>query len=684
MLRIGTDIGGTFTDIVVMDDATGEARHVKVLTSAKRPAEAVVRTLEDIGVDLTQTKIFSHGTTIAINAIIQQNGARTGVVMTRGFRDTLELRRGARTHILDPLMDKPTIFSPRRWRTEVNERILADGTVEVALDREEFASAVADLVADGVEAIAVCFLHSYAHPEHELIAQEVLQDRFPDLSYTLSSDVVPEIKEFERTSTAVLNAYCQPVVEEYLASLESQLQGGGLTSDVLLMQSNGGLVTAKEAARNQITILESGPASGAIAAARLGGRIGLDNLITFDMGGTTAKSAVVEGGEPLMTVEYELFEEQGKPGSGWPIRVPMVDIVEIGAGGGSIAWLDESGRLQVGPRSAGSEPGPVCYGRGGTEPTITDAHAILGNLHSLLGGEFPLDIDAARAAMARHVADPLGLSIEEAAVGVLRISNAKVADLIREVTVARGRDPRAFGLICYGGAGPLEAAPVLRELDMPLAIIPPTPGTFSAFGLLDADVVSYTARTFLEPIGEVEPERILTTCMEMEKQLIETMDRQGQPREAVSIIHQAELRYRGQFHQIAVDILDPSSTEGLTDQLARSFNVEHLRLYTYVSEGEGLELVNLRARATALVPRPEAQHPARGARVNAPSGARAIRFTEEPEAIECHVYDRTLLGAGEVIEGPAVIEEYTSATTVPPGFTAEIDDAANIVLRRNS
>ena len=319
-----------------------------------------------------------------------------------------------------------------------SEALIADGTEELPLDEDGLLAAVQDLVEQGVEAIAVCFLHSYAHPGHEQLAGELLAKHFPDLAVTTSAELVPEIKEFERTSTAVLNAYCQPVVERYLRSLAGRLRERGLGTEVFLMQSNGGLVTAAEAARHPIKILESGPASGAIAAARVGARIGVEDLITFDMGGTTAKSAVVERGEPLMTVEYELFEEPGRPGSGWPIRVPMVDIVEIGAGGGSIAWVDELGRLQVGPRSAGSESAPVCYGRGGREPTICDAHAVLGGMTSLLGGAFELQVDAARDAVRRRIAEPLGITVEEAAVGIIRIADAKVADLIREVTIARG------------------------------------------------------------------------------------------------------------------------------------------------------------------------------------------------------------------------------------------------------
>ena len=682
MFRIGSDIGGTFTDITVVDDATGQVRHKKLLTTAE-PADAIISVLGDLEIDLANTSFFSHGTTIAINVIIQGNGARTGVVMTRGFRDTLELRRGARTHILDPLMDKPRLFVPRRWRVEVNERVHADGTVEHPLDPSELCSVVQALVADGVESVAICFLHSYAYPAHEMQARAVLADHFPRLAVTLSSDLVPEIKEFERTSTAVLNAYCQPVVQRYLEALQAQVTTGGLHGDVHLMQSNGGLTVAREAARHPIKILESGPASGSIAASRLGARIGIGNLITFDMGGTTAKSSVVEAGEPLMTVEYELFEEHDKPGSGWPIRVPMIDIVEIGAGGGSLAWLDASGRLQVGPRSAGSTPGPVCYGRGGVEPTISDAHAVLGNLQDLLGGAFPLDRAAARSAMAQ-VAGPLGLDVDDAAAGILKIASAKVADLIREVTVSRGRDPRLFALFAYGGNGPLEAASILAQLDMPLAVIPPMPGTFSAFGLLDADLVTHTARTCLAPLADTRPERIAQLCDEMAGPLRASMARQAIPDDRITIDFHAELRYRGQFHQVAVPLADPRGGPSLLDALAESFHQEHLRLFTYELRGEPLEIVNLRARATGRVQRPELPMLEAASAGSARLGSRPVRFRDAGGAVDCSIYDRARLGAGAVVDGPAIIEEYTSATLVPPGFTAEIDSLANILLRKNT
>ena len=682
MLRIGTDIGGTFTDIVVIDEKSSVVRHTKVLTSTAQPADAIVVSLDEAGVELAHVSLFSHATTIAINAIIQRSGARTGIVTTKGFRDTLELRRGARTHILDPLMDKPMSFVPRRWRQEIDERVLASGQVLRPLDPDELCRVVEQLVDDGVEAIAVCLLHSHLYPHHERQAGAVLAERFPEISYTLSSDVVPEIKEFERTSTAVLNAYCQPVVKKYLDALDLEVRSRGLTTDIHLMQSNGGLMTAHEAAISPIRILESGPASGAISAAKLGARIGVTDLITFDMGGTTAKSAVVEGASPLMTVEYELFEEHDKPGSGWPIRVPMVDIVEIGAGGGSIAWVDESGRLLVGPRSAGSEPGPACYLRGGSDPTITDAHVVLGNLESLLGGEFALDATASQRTIQERIAQPLGLGVEEAAAGILQIASAKVADLIREVTVARGLDPRNFSLVAYGGAGPLEAATILDELDIPLAIIPPTPGTFSAFGLLEADLVTYTARTFLRPVASVEPHELKECYDVMTEELSDVLKRQNVQTDFITLSYFAELRYRGQFHQISLPLPEEQFNSHSLAHLASAFHDEHNRLFTYQTPDESVEFVNLRARATGAVDRHRRQSLPLGHSRAGLKRHRLVRFPKSTMAIDTDVYDRDKLGASAIVVGPSIIEEYTSVTLIPPGFTAEIDDQANIHLQR--
>ena len=680
-LRIGMDIGGTFTDVTGIDETSGDLFHLKTLTTSPDPAKGVLEALDRAGLRLEKVSFLSHGTTIAINAVLEGKGASAGILTTRGFRDVLELRRGARTHLLDPLMDKPPMFVPRRWRAEVKERIQWDGTVLEPLDEEEVRQALTHLEQQGVESVAVCFLHSYVNPSHEEQAGEILRSHFPKLHYTLSAELVPEIKEYERTSTAALNAYVQPVVRRYLSHLERELRERGLGVELHIMQSNGGVMSAEEAERRPIHMLESGPAAGSIAAAAVGRLMGLDNLISFDMGGTTTKASVIEGGQPLPTVEYELFEAPNKPGSGWPIRVPMIDIIEVGAGGGSIAWLDHGSILQVGPQSAGADPGPVCYGRGGAEPTITDANAVLGRLVALLDGDLPLDVEKARSAIDEGIARPLGLSVEEAASGVLEIADAKTASTIREVTIARGRDPRDFALVAFGGAGPLQAAYVIGELGIPQAIIPPAPGNFSALGLLSTDIIHDAVRTHMTLLEQADLGRLNALYQEMEEALAHTLHQEGISGDALHLLRSVDMRYKGQFHIINIPVTSGALTDVDLRRLEEAYHQEHLRLYTYYSRGEPTELVNLRVRGVGVVPRPALRRLESGDARDASKGTRSVYFREARGPLECQIYARDQLGAGSFIEGPAIIEERTSTTLVPPGLVATIDEYANIILK---
>jgi N-methylhydantoinase A len=681
MLRVGLDIGGTFTDITGIDEETGQLFNLKTLTSARRPFEAVLSALEAARIRLEDVVFFSHGTTLAVNALVERKGARTGVIATKGFRDVLELRRGGRTHMADPLMEAPFCYAPGRLRVEVNERIAWDGQVLEPLDDAGCLEAAGRLVEEGVESVAICLLNAYANGRHEQRASELLRRAFPALFQTVSSTVVPEIGEYERTSTAVLNAYLHPVVYRYLSELERVLRERGLRAGVHLMQSNGGIMNAAEAADRPILILESGPAAGTTAAAYVGGQIGTPNLIAFDMGGTTAKASVIEGGEPLSTLEFEVFEEPNKPGSGWPIRVPFIDIVETGAGGGSIAWVDDRGGLRVGPQSAGADPGPACYGQGGEQATVTDANVVLGRLATLLGGGMTLDVDRARAAIERHIASPLGLTVEEAAAGIIEIAGAQASDALRVVTISRGRDPRGFALMAFGGAGPLVAAYIVMELGLAQAIIPPSPGNFSALGLLSTDLTRQSSRTYITSLERVDLSRVHTLYGDMEDELRGSFSPAG---ESGSLVLQryADLRYEGQFHVITVPL-----EAGLVDAeavaaAAARFHKEHVRLYTFERAEDPVELVNLRVRAIRRVARPPlARLPADDARVGA-TGTRRIHFREVGGAVSCAIYDRARLGDGVRLRGPAVIEEQTSTTLVPPGFEASVDGHGNIFLRR--
>lgn len=683
-IRVGTDIGGTFTDVAILDEDSGRYDHLKILTSSAEPAKAVIECLDEAELSLEDAAYFSHGTTVAINAIIENKGGPSAIVATAGFEDLLEMRRGARTHILNPLMQKPKIFVPGRARVGVSERILWDGSVLEDLDDDELRQKVSRLAGKGIKSIALVFLHSYANPLHEERAQDLLRAEFPRLHVTASSQIVPEPLTFERTCAAALNAYCQPVVHDYVYELETQLEARGLQVALHIMQSSGSLIAATEAAQYPIRILESGPAAGSIASTEIGRQIGVSNMVTFDMGGTTAKASVIEDGAPLTTLDYELFGESDKPGSGWPIPLPVIDIVEVGSGGGSIAWIDGGGRLRVGPQSAGSDPGPACYGRGGSEPTITDAHAVLGRLSSLLGDAFPLDIDAAQTAIA-NIGSRLGITVEEAAAGIVEIATANASDLIREMTVSRGRDPREFFLIAYGGAGPLEAAQIVKDLEMVQVLVPPAAGTFSAFGLLVADLGVDAVRTYMTPLKGADIGTIQRLYREMEADVRAALRKQGALEADIRLNYTADLRYNGQFHDINVG--GEHVPENLRDLLAMrdQFEREHLRLHTYTSPGQEVELVNLRVRGDAAVRKGSGESSVlvRGGSERPPS-RRPVYFAESGGWCDSWVYERDHLSDQSQIEGPAIVTEKTSTTLVPPGFRGKIDEFFNLVLWRST
>lgn len=681
-MRLGIDIGGTFTDLTGIDEGSGELFHLKIPTNPERPVLAVLEALDQAAVNLEELTFLSHGTTIGINAVIERTGAPTAVLTTMGFRDSLEMRRSARTHVLDPLMDKPYCFVPRRWRLEVGERTLWDGAVHEPVNEPRLKSTLEWLVTQGIESVAICFLHSYLNPLNERRAGQLLEAQFPGLYHTLSSNIVPDIGEYERTSTAALNAYIHPVVHRYLTSLEDELRSRGVRVGLQIMQSNGGIMRADEAARRPIHILESGPAAGSIAAAHVANVVGLKNVVSLDMGGTTTKASVIEDGQPISTVEFELFEEPNKPGSGWPIRVPMIDIVEVGAGGSTIAWLDEGLNLQVGPKSAGAMPGPVCYGRGGTQPTVTDANAVLGRLASLLNGEFPLDIEAAKQAISKMIAGPLGLSVEAAAAGILGINDSRAGDLLREMTIARGRDPRDFTLVAFSGAGPLVAAYVIAETEMPQAVIPAVPGNFSALGLVMADVVHDAMQTYTVGLEELDLCRVSALFGEMKQELSETLSRQGIVENQATFRYSVDMRYRGQFHVINLSVESGSLDERSLGRLSSEFHDEHLKLFTYSLEEEPVELVALKIRAVGHFERPPlASIPRRDLRESV-RGTREVYFRELGGSVECQIYDRERLGSDAEFKGPAIVEELTSTTLVPPGFIASTDEYGNILIRR--
>jgi N-methylhydantoinase A len=486
-VRVATDIGGTFTDLVYLDEQSGRVGTAKVDTTPPDFERGVLDVMQKAELDPKAIEFFVHGTTVIINAITERTGAKTALITTKGFRDVLEITRANRPDIYNFYYTKPKPFVPRYLREEVTERVNYKGEILTPLDEGEVRRVVEQLRKEGVEAIAVCFLHSYSNPEHETRCGKLIRELWPEVSVTLSHEVTKEWREYERTSTTVLNSYVKPIAGRYLDLLEQRLRREGVPGSLYLMQSNGGTATFAAAKRSPIAVVESGPVAGVLGSQALGELLGEKNLISFDMGGTTAKCSLIEDGQVKVTTEYRIERTRTRPG--YPIKVPVVDIVEIGAGGGSIAWLDAVGALHVGPKSAGAQPGPACYGRGGEEPTVTDANVLVGRINPeyFLGGEIPLDVERARRAMTK-ISQPLGVEVEEAALGVIQLANANMVNALKLISLYRGYDPRDFTLVAFGGAGPMHAAALAKELSVKRVLIPPNPAVFSAWGMLGTDL----------------------------------------------------------------------------------------------------------------------------------------------------------------------------------------------------
>jgi N-methylhydantoinase A len=686
--RLGVDVGGTFTDLVLVAP-DGRALTRKVLSTTANYAEAIISgttaLLADAGLLPSVVGDVIHGTTVATNAILERRGARTGLITTAGFRDLLEIGRLRLARLYDLDFERPAPLVSRRLRLEVGERMSHLGEVVTALDRESVEQAVDRLAGDGVESIAICLLHAYANPAHEQVVGAIVRERAPSLALTLSSDILPEMREFERTSTAVTNAYVMPVMARYLEALERELGRVGLPGPLLVMQSNGGVMTAEHGRRRPVHVIESGPAAGVIATAALARRIGEGNVISIDMGGTTAKASVIEGFEIKRTGEFEIggSMSQGSrlyKGSGYLLRVPAIDIAEVGAGGGSIVSVDGAGALHVGPRSAGAVPGPVCYGLGGTEATLTDANVCLGYLHpARLPSGLVLHADQARRVVSEQVGAPLGLGLSEAAHGVYLLGCAGMARAVRAVTIERGRDPQEFTLIAFGGNGPLFAAEMARSLEIARVLVPPAPGVWSALGLLEAEMEHHLVRTFLRPLAGLEPRDLLEALASLEREAESLLSAQGYGADRVEIERSADLKYQGQSFELAVP-LGPAAMgiDGIS-RLAEAFDKEHERTYGHKAEGDPIQIVNLRLtarvrRATDLrrearfTPRPRAR-----------GGEREAYFGPGHGVIRTPVIGREDLD-GRPRSGPLLIDEYDATTLVPPDCSAHLDAHGNIVI----
>ncbi len=688
------DIGGTFTDLVLLDEETGELRLHKRLTTPGDPAAGALDGLEALlgesGVALADCHTLVHGTTLVTNAIIERDGARTALLTTRGFADLLEMGREQRYDIYDLFLRYPEPLVPRRWRVEIDERITRDGEPLRAPDVEEVRERVEHLVAEGVEAVAVCLLHSYRNPEHERRVGEKIRTDFPGLSVSLSSEVVPEIREFERTSTTVCNAYVQPVADRYLGRFEAGLREGGFGGTFLLMQSSGGLAAPETMRRFPIRLLESGPAGGAAVAAFLGRALGTGSVISFDMGGTTAKVCLVQNGEPDLAAEMEAARiHRFKKGSGITVSTPVVDLMEIGAGGGSIARGDALGLLQVGPRSAGADPGPACYGLGGDEPTVTDACLALGYFDPeyFLGGTMALDLPAAWRTLERLGAS-LGIGATEAAWGVYSVVCENMASAARVHVIEKGRDPRRFPLIAFGGAGPAHAVRVARALGAPEVVVPLVSGVASALGFLVTPASFEFSRSHPGELRDLSWEEAAGIFREMGEWAHAALVESGVKPGEVSLERRAEMRLSGQFHDIEVPVPDGPLTQESAPLMESAFTEEYERLFHAVLPDYEPMVLNWRLRGTG--PRPElrlaglarslAQGGASGdeEKSGSPKAERQAYFPETGGYAPTPVYDRYGLSEGAHIEGPAIVEERESTLVLNPGDVLRVDGLGNL------
>jgi len=671
---VGCDTGGTFTDVFALNEA-GESRLAKVPSTPPHFDVAVVEGVQALGIAPGEVETLFHGTTVTTNAVITKTGAAPALVTTRGFRDVLEIRRANREELYDILWDPPPPLIPRRHRLEVVERVNYAGEVITPLDEKSARDAARKIKARELTSVAVCLLNAHMNPAHERSVREILLEEIPDLHVSLSTDILPEPPEFERTATTVANAYCAPVLRSYMDALETRLAGAGFRSDlVLVMHNGGGTMTTDYAKGVPVKTLNSGPAAGVIAAAAVAAACGRTNVVCLDMGGTSADIAVIRDGQPQLTTAFDLEW-------GMPIRFPSIDVISIGAGGGSIAWLDPAGYPRSGPQSAGADPGPACYGKGGAEPTNTDAHLVLGRVSNdlFLEGRLQLDADLAAEALGRRIAEPLGLSLEDAAEGVLRIANANMVKAIRLVTVERGFDPREFSLVAFGGAGPLHAVDLARELQMPEVIVPTFPGVTSAMGLLFVDPLDDFSWAYVRRQDEIDVAEMARLYGEMEDRVVTSLVRQGVDGGRVTVERSIDLRYIGQLHSVTVP-LEEVGDRGFQTAIA-AFHAEHLRQYRYSHPEWPVETSTLRVSARGQREKPDlrAVRYAESEREPLPERAREVHF-EGHGWVTTRVVDRGALVGGEHIAGPCVIEELDATVVLPPGTSAAVDGVGNIVI----
>lgn len=686
-MRVATDIGGTFTDLVFFDynRETKEVNAVKVSKSSTTPSEfeiGILNAINKIDLDLSTIDFFAHGTTVVINAITERKGSKTALITTEGFRDVLEIARGTRPDLYNFNFKKEAPFVERYLRQEVKERINYLGEIITPLDESSVDAHIQEFIKEKVEAIAICFLHGYKNPIHEKKMATYIRTNYPQFEVITSHEVTREWREYERTSSTVLAAYVKPITTKYLNNLTHNLQKLGYKNNLYIMQSNGGITTVEDVKANPITLIESGPASGMLGAVVLGKIIGKENLLVLDIGGTTAKCSLIENGVPKIVTTYNI--EKTKTQAGFPILTPVIDIVEIGNGGGSIAWLDEGGKMRVGPKSAAANPGPSSYGKGGINFTTTDANVVCNRIHKdyFLGGELKPDFNSIEIA-AKPLCKALDMTLEEIARGVIRVANSNMVNALKSVSVNKGYDPRDFSLVVIGGGGPMHGAYLAEELQMPEVIVPLNAGVFSAFGMLMSDLRRDYIRTDVIELNQNKFSTLKEVFQEMKTEAIEAYERDSYQKEDVKFEYYLDLRYNGQEHSVKVGLADLHNLQ--MDEIESDFHQMHKKRYAFSLTDTKIEIVNYHLVAEVIVNKPViAKVEAKGHSIeDALLSVENVDF-DELGSYESRFFDREKLDPGVTVSGPAIIVEESTSTVVPPKHEFSIDEYANIIIRKTT
>ena len=680
MYRIGIDVGGTFTDVTLLNSETGRYYTYKLSSTLQDQSLAIANgtkeTLELYGVPVSEIEYFGHGTTVATNMIIERKGAKTALITTKGFRDLLEIGRQTRPSLYNIMEDKPETLVKRSLRKEISERVTAKGDILRDVDRDEVRAVLKELKEQGVESIAVCFLFSFLNSRNEKIVEDCIKEVWPEAYYSVSSTILPEFREFERLSTTVINSYLGPRMKMYIHNLRQRIKEVGVTVEPYITQSNGGVMSISSTIQTPVQTALSGPSAGVMGAVYIAEAAGFKDIITYDMGGTSTDVSLVKDGIAEYTTKRKVC--------GLPSGVPMIDVHAVGAGGGSIAQIDNAGALKVGPESAGANPGPAAYGLGNENPVVTDANLVLGriNPHYVLGGRLKIDAELSKKAVKAKIADPMGIGTEEAALGIVKVVNSNMARAIRVITVEKGHNPSDFTLVAYGGAGPLHAVHLAQEMGIRTVLIPPAPGALCALGLLTADIKKSYVRTAIASYDEMTPEQINAVMSSLRDEGSAWLDSEKVPSERRKFHGIAEMRYVGQNYELQVEIPTENITASDIEKMKQDFFVAHEKNYGYYNPNAPVQFVNFRCEATGIVKKPNLAELENT--LDDPSkaeiGRRVVHF-EDSGAVDCPVYDRAKFGRAERVNGPCIIEQMDSTTVVPPNTWFSIDKFGNLIIR---